>query len=104
MEGDSYIKTATAAMAAAPAHAPLFALYDLPAVPMRPPPVAVTEGVEVGVAVGVADAENSPNVADDAPSLTLPMLVQKPSVLVAAAVAADANETAALVELFASLV
>lgn len=94
---------AKATTAAAPAHAPPFALYDLPAALVRPLPVAVADGVEDGVAVGVA-AVYCPNVAEDASSLILPMLEQKPSVWVAAAVAADANETAALVELFASLV
>lgn len=97
-----------ATTAAAAAHTPSFALYDLPAALVRPPPVAVADGVEVGIARGVAAvgaaAAYFPNVAEDASSLILPMLEQKLSVWVAAAVAADPNGTAALVGLFAWLV
>jgi len=75
------------AIAATRAHAPVTAPDNLSAAPVVPPPVALAEGV----AVGVAAAVNSPNVANDASGLTLPMLEQNHSLWAAAAVAAAAN-------------
>lgn len=56
---------------------------------------------ETVVEVAVAATANPPNVVDGAEVLTLPILEQKSAVSLAAA---DANESAALGELFASLV
>lgn len=93
---------AKATTAAAAAHVPLLALYDLTAALVGPLEVTAADGGKFGVGVGV-DAVYCPNVADASP-LTLWVLEQKCLVwaaAAAAAVAADANKTAALVELFA---